>query len=188
MFRLSVRSTRLAHTRLAHIIALTAGLVPLATSLAVAGQRPNGQFFFDHAPRLVRTETSAIAMTSVGGTAYEFTIAVPKDAGAPLKAITIVQDANPRMIEFNPNQSRAIAANGTNIPLTSIGGASGKETTIAFEQPIQPGDTVIVSLQADRNPPWEGVYQFGITAYAMGNQSNGLFSGFGRVRLYSHGG
>lgn len=180
---LSLRSSRLAHA-----IALTAGFVSLSASLAFAGQRPDGKYFFDHAPRLVGAETSAIATTNGGGTTYEFTIEVPKDAGAPLQAITITQAANPGTVGFNPNQNRAIAANGTTIPLTSIGGTQGNETTIAFNQPIQPGEAVTVSLKADRNPNSGGIYLFGVTAYPVGDQSNGLFLGHGRVRVYSQGG
>lgn len=174
-------------SRLAHAIALTTGLVSLSASIAVAGQRPSGQSFFEHPPRLVRTETSAIAITYVGGTTYEFTIAVPQDAGAPLQAITITQDGNPRTIKFDLNQSRAIAANGKNIPLTSIGGTQGKETTIAFAQPIQPGETITISLKTERNPDSAGTYLFGITAYPVGDQENGLFLGHGRVQIYNHG-
>ncbi|MEP0919791.1 DUF2808 domain-containing protein [Leptolyngbya sp. DQ-M1] len=174
-------------SRLAHAITLTAGLVSLSTSLAVAGQHPAGQFFFDHAPRLVRAETNAIPITYVGGAAYEFTIAVPQDAGAPLQAVAITQDGNPRTIEFNLNRSRAIAGNGTNIPLESIGGNQNTATTIAFAQPIQPGETVTVSLKSDRNPSSEGVYLFGITAYPAGDQEHGLFLGHGRVQIYSQG-
>lgn len=178
----------LSFRRLVYAVVLSAGLVSGSSTLAIAGERSNGQFFFDHAPRLVRTETSTIAATYMGGTTYEFTIAVPSNAGAPLQAITISQTANPRTVEFNPNQSRAIAVNGANIPLSSIGGAQGKETTIAFQQPIPPGETVTVLLNVDRNPDSAGAYLFGITAYPQGDQINGLFLGYGRVQLYSRGG
>lgn len=177
----------LRQSRFAHAIALTAGFVSLSASLAVAGQRPDGQFFFDHAPRLVRAETGAVAIAYWGGTTYDFTIAVPQDAGAPLQAVTITQDANPRAVEFNLNQIRAITANGTNIPIASIGGTQGTETTIAFAQPIQPGETVTVTLKTDRNPSSEGTYLFGITAYPVGDQENGLSLGHGRVQIYSQG-
>ncbi len=136
----------------------------------------------------MRTTTSAIPATYVGGATYEFTITVPQDAGASLQAVTIRQEPGLGTVAFNPNESRAIAANGANIPLASIGGASETDTTIAFEQPIQPGETVTVTLKADRTPTLEGVYLYGITAYPVGDQSNGLFLGYGRVQIYGHGG
>ncbi len=57
---------------------------------------------------------------------------------------------------------------------------------IAFDPPIAPGQTVTVSLQADRNPLQGGVYLFGVTAFPMGESNSGLFLGYGRVNIFDN--
>ena len=167
---------------LASVIALATGLLPVST---IATEPPAAQF--GHAPRLVRTGTDTLAATRVSGTTYTFTLTVPQNAGAALQAVTVTQEGNLSPIEFEVNQSRAFAADGTRVPLASVGGVAGKETTIAFAQPIQPGKTVTIALKADRSPDTAGVYSFGITAYPVGNSQKGLSLGYGRVTVYGYG-
>jgi len=179
----------LRHSRLAQAAVLTANLAlsaALLTPPTLADQLPNGKTTFDHAPRLVGASTTQLAAFVSGGT-YEFTLTVPQDAGAPLQAVTISQAPNAQKVEFALNQSHAIA-NGATVPLASIGGAGNEDITIAFAQPVQPGSTVTISLQAVQNPGTGGVYLFGVTAYPVGDQTHGLFLGYGRVTLFSNRG
>jgi len=186
---ISTRLSSLLQLRFAPAVVLSTGLafsLTLPTSLVLAGQLPNGRVTFDHAPRLVGASTTQPAAFVSDGT-YTFTLTVPQDAGAPLQAVTLSQVPNAQKIEFAVNQSRAIA-NGETVPLASVGGTSSDAVTIAFAQPIQPGSTVTISLQAVQNSGSGGVYLFGITAYPVGDQTSGLFLGYGRVTLFSHGG
>jgi hypothetical protein len=78
-------------------------------------------------------------------------------------------------------------AKGTEIPLASIGSNQPKNTgeiTIAFEQPVQPGQTVTVAVKSEANPTFGGVYLFGVTAYPAGESSLGQFLGYGRINFY----
>ncbi|WP_404790684.1 DUF2808 domain-containing protein [Altericista sp. CCNU0014] len=194
-------------------INLTSALNPrfLGTSLLLAGlifpsvlsssvqavSLSNGRAAFDHAPRLVRASTN-FQETRVSGTTHQFTIAVPEDAGESLKAVTISQPSNLERIDYEVNQSKAFAgdlfrkgssdriARGTEIPLASIGGpqSADGEVTIVFDRPVPPGKAVTVELTSQKNPDWDGVYLFGITAYPEGEKSPGLFLGYGRLNFH----
>lgn len=174
-------------TRFVHALVLTAGLT-LSSSLTAASATQVGtnEFVFDRAPRLVSASTTQ-PVASINGGTYQFTLVVPPDAGAPLQAVTISQAGNVGKIQFAPDQSQVVA-NGATVPISAIGGANSNETTIAFARPIDPGSTVTLSLLVDRNSGTDGIYLFGVTAYPVGNSTDGLFLGYGRVALYSQGG
>jgi hypothetical protein len=164
----------------------------LLATAAIAQQLNNDRRFFDHAPRLIRTAASFqdIYTPSI----YQFTIKVPEDAGAHLQAIRIVQDnRNLGTVNFDISQSSAFLgetfAGGPAVSLASVGGtqpSDANEVTVAFNPPIAPGQTVTVALQADRNPWQGGVYLFGVTAYSTGENSPGLFLGYGRINIYDN--
>jgi hypothetical protein len=149
---------------------------------------PTGQTFFSHPPRLDR----AAAFPNIGyvPSTYEFTLTVPEDAGQPLKAVTIMQLTNVETVEFDVAQSRAFISQrgtGSEIQLASVGGnqpANPGEATIVFDQPVQPGTTLTISLAVRRNPVWNGVYLFGVTAYPEGENGLEQFLGLGRLSFY----
>jgi hypothetical protein len=152
---------------------------------------PNGRAYFSRVPRLVRAHASQ-NQAHVPST-YEFTVSVPADAGQPLKAVRIAQERNLGTVKFDVSRSKAFAgdryAAGAEIPLASIGGAKPApgEATIVFDQPVQPGSTVTVALEAKANPDFGGIYEFGVTAFPAGENSMGQFLGFGRLSFYSGG-
>jgi Protein of unknown function (DUF2808) len=137
-----------------------------------------------------------VAATQIGAdtpSTYEFTLTVPQDAGQPLKAVTIAQANNLETVKFDVSQSKAYVgerfASSSEIRLASVGGeqpTNPGEVTIVFDQPVQPGSTVTVALAAQRNPNWGGVYEFGVTAYPVGENGRGQFLGFGRINFYGN--
>ncbi|MGG6263043.1 DUF2808 domain-containing protein [Leptolyngbya sp. AN03gr2] len=151
----------------------------------------NGRAYFSHPPRLVRAYTSQ-PQAYVPST-YEFTLTVPANAGQPLKAVRIAQEQNLRTVKFDVGRSKAFAggrfAAGAEIPLASVGGGKSTpgEATIVFDQPVQPGSTVTVALEAKANPDFGGIYEFGVTVFPAGEDSLGQFLGFGRLSFYSGG-
>ena len=73
---------------------------------------------------------------------------------------------------------------GASIPLDSVGGESlAGETTVVFDAPIEPGNTVTISVKPKRNPSRGGVYLFGVTAYPTGDNSQGMYLGSGRIYI-----
>ena len=148
------------------------------------------QTFFSQPLHLVRSAASLD-----GGylpSTYEFTLTIPKDAGQPLKAVTIMQATNVETVQFDVTQSRVFnsrRAAGTEIQLASVGGnqpSNAGEATIVFDQPVLPGNTVTIVLAVRRNPIGSGVYQFGVTAYPDGENSLGQFLGYGRINFYGN--
>jgi hypothetical protein len=125
--------------------------------------------------------------TEIGGSAtYSFEIKVPEGAGASLQAVRVSQTSGVNIISFENSQSRAYLGNrvakAQSIPLAQVGG--GKEETgvlIPFETPVPPGNTVTITLQVERNPRVQGIYQFGVTAFPVGDSNNGIYLGTERV-------
>jgi Protein of unknown function (DUF2808) len=54
-----------------------------------------------------------------------------------------------------------------------------------FDQPVQPGSVVTLALQVDANPQIAGIYQFGVTAFPVGENSTGQFLGVERINFYN---
>jgi Protein of unknown function (DUF2808) len=147
------------------------------------------QTFFNHPPQLIRAAASQ--STVYTPSTYEFTLTLPQDAGQPLKAVTIAQVENLETVKFDVSDSKAFVGErltaSSEIRLASIGGNQPPkqgEVTIVFDQPVQPGSTVTVTLAAERNPSWSNVYLFGVTAYPVGENSLGQFLGYGRIDFY----
>lgn len=148
-----------------------------------------GQGFFRRSPRLIR---SAATFRNRNNTAakYQFTIEVPEDAGAALGAVKIQQKENVDTVVFNQNKNTAFVgdslAGGPALSLAAIGGASQPgEATIVFNPPVEPGNTITVSVKPKRNPFTGGIYLFGITAYPAGESSQGMYLGSGRIHINS---
>ena len=147
-----------------------------------------GRTFFDQSPRLIRTAASLTSSRTPS--TYQFTIEVPSDAGEPLKAVTITQKPNAERIKFDVSENRAFIgdsfAGGPQLSLANIGGiqpSDSNEVTVVFDQPVEPGNTVTVSLKAKKNPHSGGVYLFGVTAFPVGNNSPGLYLGTARLHF-----
>ena len=156
-----------------------------------AFELPDGQRVFERSPRLIRSATSFRGPASRAN--YYFTIEVPKDAGEPLKAVTILQQTNLEQIVFFPSQTRAFFGDSfeedSSIPLASVNRESSEKNgvKVVFEKPVESGNMVTISLRA-RNPRYGGIYQFGVTAFPVGENSQGLYLGAGRIHFSQPGG
>ena len=115
-------------------------------------------------------------------------VEVPQNVGEALKSVKITQKEDMDTIIFREDQTLASMGNnlaGANIPLAAVGGESQPgETTIVFDTPVEPGNTVTISVKPKQNPFTGGVYLFGITAYPAGENSQGLYLGSGRIHIY----
>ena len=163
-------------------------LLPTAFLSANAFELGDGRTAFIQAPVLIRTAASRSTVNSPS--TYQFTIEVPKDAEEAVKAITISPQENAQKINFNVSKSEAFIgdsfAGGTDLSLVNIGGSQindSNEVTFVFDEPVEPGNTVTVSLKTNRNPRIPGVYLFGVTAFPEGENSLGLYLGSGRLHF-----
>lgn len=90
------------NSRLLDFAILFAGMTLLGIPASVqAVPLNNGQSVFDRAPRLVKISTD-LSQTRALGATHRFTIAVPQNAGASLKAITITQPESRKYIDYLP--------------------------------------------------------------------------------------
>ena len=178
----------LRHLGVSALFLGTLGL--LATLPAQAVRFPDGRVAFDRPPDLIGASTRNLSPNTGGR--YHFTISVPSDAGEPLKALVITPRDQAEHIRFDLDESTASLgsayARGPELTLSSIGGSpeNPDEVTVVFDQPVQPGNTVTVVLESQRNPFRGGVYQFGVTAYPEGEESIGQFIGYGRIHFFGH--
>jgi Protein of unknown function (DUF2808) len=170
--------------------ALALGLLGTATAGSVEAARlADGRLLFDRPPMLIEA-TTFDQQASLSGR-YHFVIAVPEDAGEPLAAIAIAPRDAAQRINFMFDASTAhlgtAYASGPELALASVGGMSESPSTIlvVFEEPVQPGETVTVTLQTRRNP-WGGVYLFGVTGYPAGAEGVGQYLGLGRIQIYDN--
>lgn len=162
--------------------------ISLNTVSASAVEMTDGQTVFSRAPRLVRAAATYNRRRNPFA-AYQFTIEVPEDGKQALRAVKIEQKRDINTVEFKGSKSSAFygdsLAGGSPVSLAAVGGESQPgEITVEFEQPIEPGNTVTVSVKPRRNPFVAGVYQFGITAYPAGENSQGMYLGSRRINIY----
>lgn len=150
-----------------------------------------GQTFFSHPPQIIRAAASQSG--AYIPSTYEFTLTVPEDAGQPLQSVTIAQTENLETIRFNLDKSKAFLGQrltaSSEIPLASVTNGSTdspNDVTIVFDQPVEPGSTVTISLAGQRNLRWGGVYLFGVTAYPSGENGLGQFLGYQRINFYDN--
>lgn len=171
-------------------LVLGISMIPsLSNTPATASTFGDEEIFFHQSPKLV--ETMATSHQAKVSSTYYFTIAVPKNAGEALKAVTISQQPNFEQIDFTVNESRAFVSNHVNreerVALSSLGGPQKKgEVTIVFDEPIQPGNRVRLALKVKKNPQHGGIYLFGVTAFPEGFGSPGLDLGTARFHLFGN--
>jgi hypothetical protein len=58
---------------------------------------------------------------------------------------------------------------------------------VTFDPPVPPGKIITIGLRPTRNPLYDGVYLFRVTAFPPGEKATGQFLGFGRLQFYTDG-
>ena len=174
-------------TKLGTTLALTATLSGLALS-AQAVQLADGTVYFTQPPFLIKAVTTLKGVDMWGST-YYFTLNVPSTAGEPLQKVTIAQKQGAEDIKYELKQTEAFEGRGHGQKFT-LGEVTKERKTgvvsVTFNPPIPPGKTVTLGLHPDRNPRFEGVYLFGVTAFPPGEKAHGQFLGFGRLTFYGN--
>jgi hypothetical protein len=168
--------------------ALTLGILgTVFVSTVEAARLSDGRVVFDRPPTLV--EATTLDQEAGFRSQYHFVVEVPADAGEPLEAIAIAPRDDAQQIHFKLDastaQQGAAYGRGPSVSLASVGGMPEDPNAIlvVFDQPVQPGETVTVTLQTAYNPSG-GVYLFGVTGYPAGDNGVGQFLGYGRINIY----
>ena len=149
---------------------------------------PNPIVFFKKAPRLIDAYTTS-SDVRVRGATYYFDIQLPEDAAEPLQQIIISQRQGQEKVKFKLDKTVAYVGTHSKkkeqLNIASITqDETNQEIKIVFDSPIPPGTTFTVGIKPKRNPAYDGVYLFGVTAFPAGEKSKGLYLGVGRLHFY----
>jgi hypothetical protein len=144
--------------------------------------------YFTKAPRLLGA-SATFNSVQARGAKYYFNIELPQDAGTNLQQVAISQRQGQETIDFRLEET--LAYRGTNrdrqAPLAIANIEQNEETgaiTITLEKPVSPGTTFTIALKPRKNPFYDGVYLFGVTAFPQGNNPQSLYLGVGRLPFY----
>jgi hypothetical protein len=179
-------SNKLFISTILAILTLVVGVDFLVIKPVTAVELTGGQKAFESSLHLIRTTTN-FREHHISATRYKFTIEVPQDAGEALKSVKITQKKSFDTVMFNADKTEVSLGSkivNDKISLAAMTGESQPgETIIVFDTPIEPGNTVTISVKPKQNPSKGGVYLFGVTAYPTGENSPGLYLGSGRIHI-----
>jgi hypothetical protein len=166
------------------------GLV-LTSFSAQAGQLSDGAAFFDKAPSLVNVSATKIDVWALGAK-YYFTITIPEDADAPLGKVTITQRRGAENIRYETDLTFAFVGSpgnqGENLRVETASETDGTALiTVNFTRPVPPGTTLTIGLVPKINPGFGDTYIFGVTAFPVGKDSQGIYLGVGRISFHQQG-
>lgn len=162
----------------------------LKLSPVMAGERSDGTVFFEAPPKIdqVRTTFDEVQMR---GATYYFTLTLPPDAEEPLAKLLIEQRGGIDEITLLLDQTIAFIGTPKEqqerppLSLANVAQSEDKrEITAEFATPIPPGTTVTVGLKPRKNPQYDGVYLFGVTAFPAGETVQELYLGVRRLHFY----
>lgn len=162
---------------------------------AGAVQLRDGKTYFLHLPTFLEAE-STIDVIYARNATYYFKIALPQSMGENLQRLEIVQSEGFETIDFRLDETIAYLQPPTGDRLPISGKAEiiqnqdrdQKKIVITFDPPIPAnGDLnrqLVVGLRPIRNPRYDGVYLFGVSASPQGDRPNTQFLGYGRLNFY----
>lgn len=166
------------------LVGLSVSAIAAIAPAVRAVEFPDGTVAFDRPPEFVEVDVNHNCVSMPAD--YFFTLQVPENGGEPVQRLTISQEEGLEEIDFNVEVTAACESERKGEPIAIADvtrDPNGRNLSIAFERPIQPGETAIVRLHADRNPQTDGIYLFGVTAFPEGDRVRGQFLGFKRLQL-----
>ena len=139
-------------------------------------------------PLLVATTTTFNAI-GVKQAVYYFTLQVPANSREPLQKITFTQRQGLEQIRFDEKGSYAFQGTpgrqGESLAIAlATNDRQNQTTTVTFNQPLAPGQTVTIALRPFRNPIYEGVYLFELAALPSSPSTQAQTIGIGRLQFY----
>lgn len=139
-------------------------------------------------PRLIAARTTYNEV-QVRQATYYFTLEVPATA-KELQQVTLTQTQGSENISFDENNSRAFEGTSKREgqPLESkvTSDRQNRTVTVTFAQPVPAGKIVTIGLKPERNPTYDGIYQFQVRTFPAAGQSKGQYVGTGRLQFYQN--
>jgi hypothetical protein len=174
------------------VSSITSSLFILSTILLVppsaAGQRPDGTVFFDAPPRIETVKTT-FNETQMRGATYYFTLTLPVQAEEALGGIVIEQRSGVDDIPLLLDRTTAFVGTPKNkqdaIPLAYVTQSEdNRKIIVQLQNPVPAGTTFTIGLKPRKNPQYDGVYSFGITAVPAASRVQALYLGVRRLQFY----
>lgn len=139
-------------------------------------------------PLLVATTTTFNAI-GVKQAVYYFTLQVPANSREPVQRVTFTQRQGLEQIGFDEEGSYAFVGTpnrkGEKLAIAlSTNDRQNQTTTVTFNQPLTPGQTITIALRPFRNPAYEGVYLFELAALPSAPSTQIQTIGIGRLQFY----
>lgn len=157
------------------------------TANPVISQKIDGVIpaYFTKSPRLLGAVTTFRAV-GVSYAKYYFNLALPVDAGNSLKQVAIAQRRGVEKIDFKLERTEVYLGNNRQRQeKVEISEVTQDQSTgsilVTLAEAIPPGVNLTVSLKPRRNPDYDGIYLFGVTAYPQGENPYGLYLGVARL-------
>lgn len=144
--------------------------------------------YFIQPPRLTYLGTNSNHIR-VPNTIYFFTINLPENAKAPLQQIDIKQREGFEEIDFNLEKTIVFEGKRRQ-KKKKIQIKEAKENpktqtiSIIFDPPVLPGKFITIRLKTIRNPSFEGIYNFEVKAFPLGNESQAQTLGVKRLSFF----
>ncbi|AGY57779.1 DUF2808 domain-containing protein [Gloeobacter kilaueensis] len=162
------------------------GILLGAASPAWSVQLASGKTYFLNVPKLLNTTAYNRVINFQSN--FVFTIAVPANAGEPLKRVEIDLGDYGTDMYLDLNRSLVVQADQPDqryaIEKMSRDPDPRKPVvSLSLAEPVPPGNTVRLELFVAVGPRIGGTHLFGVTAYPPGENAHGQFLGFGRTRI-----
>lgn len=173
---------------------LALSFVELPVSVAEAVQLRDGKNYFVNLPTFLEAESTVNYVYSRNAT-YYFGIALPQNMGANLQKVEIVQTEGFETLDFRIDETIAYFQPESGDRVAIAGKAEieqnqnqQKKIVVTFDPPIPAAAAqnrkLIIGLRPVRNPRYDGVYLFGVSASPDGDRPNTQFLGYGRLNFY----
>ncbi|WP_204137492.1 DUF2808 domain-containing protein [Halomicronema sp. CCY15110] len=172
---------------LASVIGLVTVALPMRPTTAV--QLGDGTTVFTSPPRLadfVTLDNDAYDRRPT----YYVTVDLPPDAEEPLEILT-VSLIEGRFTRLNYRTHEIEVFSGTRRDrgaaydiATAEYDADSQTLTVQLAEPAAPGQLLTFALRLVRNPRWEGVYLYEVTAAPAGEKPQFQRVGTGRIHIY----
>jgi hypothetical protein len=156
---------------------------------AKAAQFEDGRVIFDTPPRLVDFLATRTSTTERNAT-YYFTLDLPEGAGESLKTLEITLfEGRDSLLNFRLEETRFFVGSrpqrGEALPLELVTyDAEQQQIVVSLAEPVAPGQRVTLAMYPVRNPRWEGVYLFDVTAIPDGAGGQRQWIGTARLHIY----
>ena len=165
------------------------GVAPPTTIAAHGVQFPDGTVAFTTPPRL-ESFAATRNLAGVRNATYYFTVTLPAEAEAGLKTVEIALiEGRANRLDFELADTAVfVGTRDERGSALSVEVATYDEdtqtVTLTLSEAAAPGQTLTVALHPRRNPRWEGVYLFELTAFPDGEMVRPQRIGTARLHIY----